>query len=62
MLNIVKIETYRKKKKLHKQDFAKAMGMLPSNYSMMLASKSTTLETLDRIAAYMKTKARNLIF
>jgi transcriptional regulator with XRE-family HTH domain len=61
MLKTDLIENYRTKHKLTKSALAKKFDMLPSNYTMMMASESTTLKTLYRIANVMKVSAKTLI-
>jgi antitoxin component HigA of HigAB toxin-antitoxin module len=61
MLKTEIIENYRKKHNLLKSTLASNFGILPSNYTMMIKRKSTTLLTLDRIAKVMKISAKKLI-
>ena len=61
MLKIEIIENYRMKKKLTKSELAFQLGMLPSNYTMMMKSKSTTFLTLERIAKVLNIKSKELI-
>jgi len=61
MLNITKIEKYRKSKKLSKQDFARFLEMEPSNYSMLLKKKTTSLTTLHFISDKMSVKYKSLL-
>jgi transcriptional regulator with XRE-family HTH domain len=61
MLKTEIIENYRKKHGLTKSVLALKFGMLPSNYTMMMKSKSTTLKKLDFIAEKMNISAKKLI-
>jgi len=61
MLNTTKLEKYRKSKKLSKQDFARFLAMEPSNYSMLLKNKTTSLATLHFMANKMSVKYKNLL-
>ena len=61
MLNTNIIEKYRTKKKLTKSELAFQLGMLPSNYTMMMKSQSTTLLTLDKIARVLNLKPKDLV-
>ena len=61
MLKKEVIENYRIKRKLTKSKLAEMFGMLPSNYTMMMISGSTTLSRLDKMAEVMRTSPRKLI-
>jgi transcriptional regulator with XRE-family HTH domain len=61
MLKTEIIETYRTKHKLTKSELAKKFGMLPSNYTMMMVSKSTSLKTIYKIARLFNISAKKLI-
>jgi transcriptional regulator with XRE-family HTH domain len=60
-LNIRKIERERKKLGLTKQKFAKHIGVVPSNYSYILRTKSTTLDRVERIAEALDVDAKDLL-
>jgi transcriptional regulator with XRE-family HTH domain len=61
MLKTDIIENYRTKHKLTKSELAKKLGMLPSNYTMMMDSKSTSLKTIYKIARLFDISAKKLI-
>jgi transcriptional regulator with XRE-family HTH domain len=61
MLKTKLIEQYRIRNGLTKTALAKKFGMLPSNYTMMMISKSTTLKSLYKIAKVVKIKAKDLL-
>ena len=61
MLKTDIIENYRTKHKLTKSELAKKLGMLPSNYTMMMDSKSTSLKKIYKIARLFNISARKLI-
>lgn len=61
MLKIETIETYRKKRGITRTKLAEDFGMLPSTYTMMLHSRSTTLARLDKMAEVMGTSPKKLI-
>jgi transcriptional regulator with XRE-family HTH domain len=61
MLKTEIIENYRQRHSLSRSALAKRFGMLPSNYTMMMDSKSTTLKTLYKISTTLKISAKKLI-
>ncbi len=61
MLKTEIIENYREKHGLTRSELASRFGMLPSNYTMMMLSKSTTFKTLYIIARLFKISAKKLI-
>ena len=61
MLKTETIENYRKKRGLTKSKLAEMFGILPSGYTMMMISKSTTMPRLDKMAEVMGVSPRRLI-
>jgi DNA-binding XRE family transcriptional regulator len=61
MLKTDIIENYRIKHDLTKTELASKLKMLPSNYTMMMDSKSTSLKTIYKIARLFKISAKKLI-
>lgn len=61
MLKTDVIEKYRINNNISKSELAKKLQMLPSNYTMMMDSKSTSLKTIYKIARLFKISAKKLI-
>jgi len=61
MINIAKIETARKKLKISKYKMSKEIGESKQIYYDIVKRKSTTIETLNKIAGVLGLDSRDLI-